>query len=69
MEILEQAENPLGFLTNVRSLLARDGVAVLRIAKLEEALHPRGSLPWLFRRILVLEALNGLTVAPIYAGQ
>jgi len=35
----------------------------------EESLHPRGSLPWLFRHILVIEPLNGLTAAPIYAGQ
>jgi 2-polyprenyl-3-methyl-5-hydroxy-6-metoxy-1,4-benzoquinol methylase len=35
LEILDRVENPIGFLTNIRKLLAPDGVAVLTVTKLD----------------------------------
>jgi hypothetical protein len=120
LELLDRVENPIGFLTNIRKLLAPDGVAVLTVTKLDllptplkfvsdhviesdqhigvetqspvflelfcknflafagmglcdhqvfpqETLHPRASLPWLVRHILVIEPVNATSV-PAYSG-
>lgn len=117
LEILESVENPIGFLMNIRNLLAPNGVAVLTVARLDlvptpvkfvldhviesdqhsgdelrspifwkffcmnflaiarlairdhqvfpqESLHPRGSVPWLVRHILVIEPMDNATDSP-----
>jgi len=121
LEILESVENPMGFLINIRKLLAPNGVAVLTVTKLDllptpvkflldhviesdqdsgtemqspvfwelfsrnflafagmalrdhqvfpqDSLHPRASLPWLVRHILVIEPLNSASNVSIYPG-